>query len=165
MTRSSRDRAPQLTQDHLDDLVSALLTASRVLVGISARSLADLEEAVTIPQFRALAVLDAYGEIHLNRVADILGVNPSSAMRMVDRLLAMDLVTRRENPDNRRHTLIGLSPDGAKLVRKVTARRRREIRKVVARMPDGHRPEFIEALRAFAAAGGEPDAEVTRSWL
>jgi hypothetical protein len=40
----------------------------------------------------------------------------------------------------------------------VTARRRAEIAGIVARMPAGRRAGLVAALRAFAAASGEPDA-------
>lgn len=158
-TNSNATRSGPPGNEHVDELVTALLTASRVLIGVSARSLLEVEESVTIPQFRALVVLSAHGEINLNRLAEILDVNSSSAMRMVDRLLAIGVVTRRENPDNRRHTLIGLSPDGDDVVRRVTARRRREIKKVVARMDDSHSETLVEALRSFADAAGEPRAD------
>jgi DNA-binding MarR family transcriptional regulator len=147
------------SNEHVDELVTALLTASRVLVGVSVKSLQELGESVTIPQFRTLVVLFTHGEINLNRLADILDVNSSSAMRMVDRLLLIGLVTRRENPDNRRHTLIGLTEHGLEMVRKVISRRRREIKKVVARMPDTHRESLVRALRAFADAAEEPNGE------
>ncbi len=114
---------------------------------------------VTVPQFRTLVVLSTHGEINLNRLAEILDVNSSSAMRMVDRLLATNLVTRRENPDNRRHTLIGLSSEGIDVVRKVTIRRRREIKKLVSRMRGDHTSALVDALRAFADAAGEPTAD------
>jgi DNA-binding MarR family transcriptional regulator len=143
---------------HVDELVTAMLTASRVLVAVSARSLQEVDETVTVAQFRAMVVLSGHGEINLNRLAQILDVNSSSAMRMVDRLLAIELATRRENPDNRRHTLIALSPQGADVVRKVTVRRRREIKKLVSRMHEEHSEALVEALRAFADAAGEPDA-------
>jgi DNA-binding MarR family transcriptional regulator len=144
--------------DHVDELVSAMVTASRALVAVSATSLADLDEALTIPQFRTLVVLSSHGEINLNRLADILHVNSSSAMRMADRLLGMGLVTRRENPENRRHTLIGITGDGLAIVRKVTTRRRREIKKIVSRMEGQDREALVRALSAFADAAEEPHA-------
>lgn len=146
------------TEEHVDDLVTALLTASRVLVAVSVRSLGELEDAVTLPQFRTLVVLDTHGEMNLNRLAEILGVNSSSAMRMIDRLLAAELVTRRENPDNRRQVLLDVTPQAARMVRRVTTRRRREIAQVVDRMPDTDRSGLVAALRAFSDAAGEPSA-------
>ena len=159
MSKRPAARATARAGDRVDELVTALLTASRVLVGVSARSLQELDESVTVPQFRALVVLSNSGEINLNRLAELLDVNASSAMRMADRLLASGLVTRRENPDNRRHTLIGLSAEGAQVVRKVTGRRRREIADVVARMAEPESEAMIAALRDFAVAAGEPSAD------
>jgi DNA-binding MarR family transcriptional regulator len=87
-----------------DELVSALLTASRALVGVSARSLAHVEDTVTITQFRTLVVLEGHGDTRLNQLAVRLAVTPSTAMRMVDRLIAAHLVTREENKADRTTT-------------------------------------------------------------
>ena len=141
-----------------DDFVTALLTASRVLVGVSARSLTVVEDTVTLAQFRALVVLDSHGVMNLNRLADLLAVNSSTAMRMIDRLLAAGMVTRQENPSNRREVLLGVSRRGATVVKKVTDRRRRDIAGVVEAIPSHQRSSLIEALRAFADAAGEPSA-------
>lgn len=137
--------------------MTALLTASRVLVGVSARSLSEVERAVTVPQFRTLVVLDSQGQINLSGLAEKLGVNSSTALRMIDRLLVAGLVTRRDNPDTRREVLLGLSPGGRRLVRRVTQRRRAELARVVAAMPADRRAELLAALRAFAVAAGEPE--------
>ncbi len=137
--------------------MTALLTASRVLVGVSARSLSEVEGAVTVTQFRTLVVLDSRGETNLSGLAERLGVNSSTALRMIDRLLVAGLVTRRDNPDTRREVLLGLSPEGRSLVRRVTRRRRAELARVVAAMPADRRSELLAALRAFAEAAGEPE--------
>lgn len=142
------------------DLVTAILTASRVLVGVSARTLADVEDTVTLTQFRTLVILDGYRGINLNRLAELLDVNSSTAMRMIDRLLVADLVTRRDNPANRREVLLDLSPAGRRIVRQVTARRRTEIARIVKRMPEPQRDALVTALRSFAAAAGEPEPGV-----
>lgn len=140
----------------VDGVVTAVLTASRVLVGVSARSLGAVEEDVTVTQFRTLVVLDSRGEINLNTLAEQLDVNASTALRMIDRLLVAGLVTRRENPASRREVLLGLSAAGHRIVDTVTDRRRDEIARIVTAMPPARRNQFIAALDAFAAAAGEP---------
>jgi DNA-binding MarR family transcriptional regulator len=152
--RKSRSR-PASTAD-ADELVTAVLAASRVLVGVSARSLAGVEDAVTVTQFRTLVVLDSHGAINLNRLAELLDVTPSTAMRMIDRLMAAGLVTRSENPTDRREVQLGLTPSGSQLVQQVTTKRRREIARIVKAMPADQRTDLITALRAFADAAGEP---------
>jgi len=142
--------------DEVDALVTSLLTASRVLVGVAAGSLAEVE--VTVPQFRALVLLDSHAAMNLQRLAELLGVTSSTAMRMVDRLIGAGLVTRRGNPDNRREVVLGLTEQGAARVGEVTDRRRRDIAAIVARMPVERRADLVAALRAFAAAADEPQA-------
>jgi len=141
-----------------DEFVTALLTASRALVGVSARSLADVEETVTIAQFRVLVVLAAHGQTTLVQLASRLGVNASTAQRQVDRLVREGLVDRRENPSDRREVVIVTTVDGAALVDAVTARRREAIARIVRDLPGADRPALIAALEAFAAAADEPAA-------
>lgn len=153
--RSQTTKAP--VSDDSEALVTALLTASRVLVGVSARSLSEVETAVTVTQFRTLVVLESRGEVNLSALADLLGVKASTALRMIDRLLVAELVTRRDNPSSRREVLLGVSPAGRKLVRRVTRRRRSELTRVVSAMSADRRTELVAALRAFAEAAGEPE--------
>ncbi|MFD9817841.1 MarR family winged helix-turn-helix transcriptional regulator [Streptomyces violascens] len=149
---------PASNEDDVDAVTRAVLTASRVLVAVSARSLAAVEDRVTLPQFRLLVVLSTHGTAKLVVLADLLGVNPSTAMRMMDRLIAAGLADRRINPGNRRETLLGLTDEGGRLVEDVTGRRRQEIADVVERLAPGQRAALVDALSAFAEAGGEPAA-------
>jgi len=151
-----------------DQLVTALLTASRVLVGISARSLADVEETVTLAQFRTLVVVAAHGRTTLVRLAARLGVNASTAQRSVDRLVAAGLLDRRENPQDRRELVIDLTGAGADLVRRVTDRRRGAIGEIVGAIPAARHGDLVAALEAFAHAADEPrtdaDAATRLGW-
>ncbi|MGW5237948.1 MarR family winged helix-turn-helix transcriptional regulator [Monashia sp. NPDC004114] len=156
-SRSPTNRGNRTSED-LDQLVTALLTASRALVGVSARSLAMVEDTVTLTQFRTLVVLDAHGPSTLNRLADRLQVNASTTLRTVDRLIGSGLVDRRENTENRREVIIELTDAGRRLVGEVTERRRRAIAQVVDAMPSRHRVRLVEALVAFTEAADEPQA-------
>jgi DNA-binding MarR family transcriptional regulator len=144
------------TGEAVDEVVAAVLTASRVLVGVSARSLAQVEESVTLTQFRTLVVLDGHGPSRLNLLAERLDVTASTALRMVDRLISAGLVDRRENAHDRREVVIDLTTEGRRLVRKVTRKRRSEIERIVLGMPVARRRELVRALVAFAGAADEP---------
>lgn len=146
---------PEPADDDVNAVTGAVLTASRLLVAVSARSLAAARDRVTLPQFRMLVVL-AGGETKLVALADRLAVNPSTAMRMVDRLTAAGLVDRRTNPVDRRENVLRLTAEGRRIVDDVTARRRHEIAAIVARMPPAQRGGLVAALRAFTDAGDEP---------
>ncbi|MGX1887708.1 MarR family winged helix-turn-helix transcriptional regulator [Streptomyces sp. NPDC055287] len=142
--------------DDVDAVTRAVLTASRLLVAVSARSLAAVEDRVTLPQLRLLVVLSTCGPAKLVVLADRLGVNPSTAMRMIDRLIAAGLADRQTNPDNRRETVLRLTDEGRRLVDEVTATRRQEIATIVERLAPEQRSALIDALTAFTEAGGEP---------
>jgi DNA-binding MarR family transcriptional regulator len=144
--------------DDVDAVTTAVLTASRVLVAVAARSLAAVEDAVTLPQFRLMVVLAGREPLSLTAIAEQLAVNPSTAMRMLDRLTVAGMVTRRVNPAVRREHLVRLTEAGRRVVDDVTARRRAEIAAIVARMPPARRAGLVAALRAFTGASGEPDA-------
>jgi DNA-binding MarR family transcriptional regulator len=146
--------------DTVDAITDALLTVSRLLVAMSARSIADVDESITIPQFRTLVILSSRGSMNLATLAGLLGVQPSTTGRMVDRLVSAGLIDRRPHPSSRRELLVELSPHGHELVRLVTARRREEIARVVENMPARERQGLVRALTAFTTSGAEPAAHI-----
>jgi DNA-binding MarR family transcriptional regulator len=146
--------------ESVDVITDALLTASRLLVAISAHSIAEVDENITFPQFRALVILSNEGPINLATLAGLLGVQPSATGRMVDRLVAAGLIDRLPHPTSRRELLAALTGRGREVVQHVTARRRAEIAQIVEKMPPPERHGLVGALKAFTAAGGEPDVHL-----
>jgi DNA-binding MarR family transcriptional regulator len=152
------DRAD--VDESLDALADSLLVASRLLLAISARSIALVDETMTFPQFRTLVILFHEGPINLATLAQLLGVQPSTTGRMVDRLVEAGLIDRRPHPRSRRELVVELSSHGQRVVREVTGHRRTEIAEVVGKMPARERRGLVRALNAFTAAGDEPTASI-----
>ncbi|HEU0086196.1 MAG TPA: MarR family transcriptional regulator [Pseudonocardiaceae bacterium] len=142
--------------------VAAVLLATRVLVAVTAQSVAAIEDRVTLPQFRVLVMIASRGPLNLSAVAQGLGVHPSNATRTCDRLVATGLLHRRDNPQDRRNLVLTLTDEGEKLVEDVMAARSRAIEQVLAKMPARRRRDLATALRSFAAAAGE--VSPTDSW-
>lgn len=142
--------------ESLDAITDALLTASRLLVAISARSIALVDDTITIPQFRTLVILSNEGPVNLAKLAGLLDVQPSTIGRMVDRLVIAGLIDRKAHPTSRRELVAELTARGRRVVQKVTANRRDELARVVEKMPSRERRGLVRALAAFTAAGGEP---------
>jgi DNA-binding MarR family transcriptional regulator len=147
-------------EDSLDAITDALLTASRLLVAISARSIAHVDETITIPQFRTLVILSARGPINVRTLAGLLHVQRSTTGRMVERLVTAGLIDRRPHPASRRELVVELTPHGQEIVHAVTAHRREEIVRVVRKMPQRERHGLVSTLTAFATAGDEPPARL-----
>ena len=146
-------------------MVNAVLSASRALVAVAARSLADVAEEVTLTQYRTLVVLASRGPQSLARLAEAVAVTPATATRMCDRLVRKGLVRRRPEPGNRRQVRLSLTGEGKALVDAVTLRRRAEIERIVSAMPPDEQAVLVQALGRLAAAAGEvPEQDWTTGW-
>ncbi|MCE3551805.1 MarR family transcriptional regulator [Pseudonocardia sp. RS11V-5] len=147
-------------EDSTEDLVDAVMTASRALLAVVARSLAAVDEDVTLPQYRALIVLGQRGAQRPADLATTLAVTPSTATRMCDRLVAKGLIDRDRVAEDRREVRVALSVRGRALVEEVTRRRRGEIAGLLETLPQADHHAVIGALRTFARAAGEvPEPE------
>jgi DNA-binding MarR family transcriptional regulator len=150
------DEAPTTRPGDGDrDLVDAFIGASRVLVAVAARSLADLGEEVTLPQYRALVVLQTRGPQRAVDMAVHLGVTPSTGSRMIERLVRKKLVRRVRTAEDRRTLRVYLTAAGQAVVVQVTDRRRQEIERILHQIPVRGRKSLTNSLRTFAAAAGE----------
>lgn len=146
-----------------DQVIDAVVTASRAMIAVAVQSLSGLAEDITIAQYRTLVVLASHGPQKLADLAGQLRVTPSTAGRMCDRLQRRGLVTRHRAAADRRVVRITLTPSGRRVVDEATRQRRVYLADILARLPAGQRRDVAEALRAFAAAAGEvPDDQWPR---
>ncbi len=142
-----------------------MLSASRVLVALAARSLADLDEEVTLSQYRALVVLASRGPQGVAAIADSLGITPPTASRLCERLVRKGLVRRRTDRNDRRQVRVALTDSGHNLVDVVTSRRRQEISTLLRRVPQEARQSMVAGLQRLAEAAGEvPEQDWSRGW-
>jgi DNA-binding MarR family transcriptional regulator len=156
---------PPVTMTTHDDVLDALLSASRALVAMAARSLADLDADVTLPQYRTLVILATRGPQRIADLAVELGVNPSTGTRMCDRLVRKGLASRSGTTTDRRVVRLTLTPAGRALIEQVTRRRREQLTATIAGIPQTDYAATVAALQAFARAAGEvPEREWSTGW-
>src|SRR5664280_1825980 len=97
-------------------MVDAVLTDSRVLVAVAARSLADAGEEVTLTQYRSLVVLASRGPQSVAALAEAVAVTPPTASRLLERLVRKGLVRRRTDRHARRQVRRALTEAGRDLI-------------------------------------------------
>ena len=148
-----------------NDQVDAVMRASRALVGITAASIADVDDRVTLPQLRVMMMMATRGAMNLVAVAAGLEVSSPNASRICDRLLKAGMLDRTEDPHDRRHVTLTLTPDGEALIEQVIRHRRTAIRKILRSMPSQQCDDVETAMNAFADAAGEPSAEWSRALM
>ena len=139
--------------------VEAVMRASRALVGISAASIAEVDDIVTVPQLRVMMMIETLGPINLSAVAAGLQVSASNASRICDRLLKIGMVDRGEDPADRRNITLTLTSGGQTLINKVIRHRRTAIRRALQQMTPRQRERLTAAMNDFALAAGEPRTE------
>lgn len=146
-------------------MVDAVLTASRVLVAIAARSLADAGEQVTLTQYRSLVILASRGPQSVAALAEAVAVTPPTASRLCDRLVRKGLVRRRTDRRDRRQVRIALTDAGRQLVDRVTRSRRLEIADLLASVPPEVQHSVVAALRQLSESAGEvPEQDWSSGW-
>jgi DNA-binding MarR family transcriptional regulator len=132
----------------LNELVHALLHALR-------RDAAERfgSVATTPGQQRLLRVLQrAGGPRRLGELAQMLDVAPRSITAKVDQAEAEGQVRRVPDPDDRRATLVELTPAGREVLARVSAERSLGAAERLARLTPDERVELIRLLRVVAAA-------------
>jgi DNA-binding MarR family transcriptional regulator len=112
-----------------DAELSAFEVATRDLVGIALSSVEQLE--VSLSQYRLLLLLQTRGRASSTQCAEALGVVGSSVTRLADRLHASGHLVRAVDPDNRSAVTLELTSAGRRVVREVTNRRRRQLRRAL----------------------------------
>ncbi len=148
-----------------EPIVDAVLSASRVLVAVAARSLGDVAEEVTLTQYRTLVVLASRGPKSLAELAEAVDVTPPTATRMCDRLIKKGLIVRRHDRGDRRLIRLTLAKKGRELVDAVTQRRRTEIAHLMEAVPKDQQAALVDSLQRLTTAAGEvPEQDWSTGW-
>lgn len=134
------------------EVVDQVMAASRVFVAVASKALAGLSPEVTLPQFRTLVLLEARGPMTLAELAAELGVAPSTASRMCDRLVAKKLVRRAQDRTNRRRVRLTLQSAGQQLIAASTRRRKQQVNKLLRAIPPREQQRLANALSVLVAA-------------
>ncbi|MGY4772940.1 MarR family winged helix-turn-helix transcriptional regulator [Kribbella sp. CWNU-51] len=107
-----------------------------------------LGESVTHGQFRVLRTLDrADRALRLSELAAQLGIVPRSATSVVDDLEAAGLVARHPDPNDRRATLVTLTPAGTQILTTLRHNRREAMATQLTRLTPTEQSTLIHLLQ------------------
>jgi len=137
--------------------VDAVMLAMQALVGMAARSVADVEDQVTLPQLRVLVLVAGHeaGSMNVSAVAKAMDIHVSNASRSCDRLVAAGLLSRAASATDRRNTVLDLTQEGEQLLERLIEGRRAVAHSVLERLPPPRRRAVADVLTAFSHACGE----------
>lgn len=117
--------------------------------GLCATVSADLG-GVTQHQIEVLRTLARRGRVTMHELATLLGVGPSSATQLVDRLINRELVERHTDPADRRLVWIVATPRAELLTARFGEVKREIVRALASGLSDSELSTFVALLAKLA---------------
>jgi len=155
-----------LVAHELDDLAEELSALWRELgrTLASRRMLASLQAGSTAPltptKLYALDALAEAGDLRIGELAERVGLDETSATRLVDRLEAAGIAERRNDAGDRRVTIVGLTAGGADLAAKIAARRQLFFCEVLGALDPDDRASLVRLTAQAASSLRAKSAEL-----
>src|SRR5579864_4453107 len=115
MRRGSATLAEELSRTWRE--LGSILAGRRLVASLGGGS------QLTPTKLRALDLLSESGGLRIGDLAAGMAVDETTATRLVDRLEAMDVASRRRDPADRRATEVVLTRAGTRLIAEVARRR------------------------------------------
>lgn len=103
-------------------------------------------------QYAVLAALDEHGPSSQTELSDSVGLDRSDLVRLLDTLVADDLVVREPDPDDRRRNRIVLTPAGDARLRELDGVLASAQAEVTAALSDAERERLVALLRKLLGA-------------
>jgi MarR family transcriptional regulator, organic hydroperoxide resistance regulator len=120
---------------------------------------------VPLAQLKSLFLIHIKRSINVRHLAQYLDVTPGNVTSIVDRLVGQGLVTRSENPEDRRIVLLELTDKGRETINKIHETGMSHMKRILGRMNGEDLSALIRGISAFieAARGDQEDSNAKES--
>lgn len=140
-------------RERTHDPLDAADTASRALLGILSRSVAEALEIISLAQYRVMSSL-AERALSAEEVAEIYGPSAISLMELLNELVETGWA-QVANASSRHAPHYELTAHGHQLIAHVAVKRRTELTVILESLPASDRDDVARALSLFADAAEE----------
>ena len=123
------------------------------------------KQGLSMSQMGALYHISRSGTSSVSEIGDDLGVTSAAASQMLERLVQNGLVTRGEDPHDRRAKQIVLTESGRETIRNSMEAQQRWFAALADSMSAEERELAISSLRTLTARRGELDRTEGDCWL
>ena len=143
---------------------AALISETVPLINrtIRAQMRSHRDADLSVPQFRALAFLGRNPGASLSDVAAHVGLTLPSISKMIDRLVAQNLVERRSAADDRRRIALQLTTLGTSTLQKSRGATQAHLAERLAALSPDERTAIVQAMHSLSKVFGstaENDSE------
>ncbi len=120
-----------------------------IMQAIRAELRAHRSVDISVPQMRALGFINHSTAVSLSELADHIGLTLPSMSRMIDGLVERGLVSRTEDPEDRRRVVLCLTGAGRETVETAQAATRAAMAERLAVLNSDQETAVIEAMDAL----------------
>ena len=140
-TNNNRER-------YIETLISQILNLSEDIFQTIKLSLPPewLTSDMTVAQLRVLLLLHTEGQSRMSSIASNLGIAVSTVTGITDNLVKKELVTRQDDPEDRRVVICSLSMKGQKIMNHIWIQGQLQMKKLL----NGLSPEQLEKAKEVA---------------
>ncbi|BCJ54465.1 MarR family transcriptional regulator [Actinoplanes sp. NBRC 14428] len=148
-----------------EQLIADITDAQQQLQHLFAYDRSDplFASQLTMPQLKILLLLFRLGDTSGRELAGLLGVSLATLSGMVDRLVAHDLVTRAEDPNDRRVRRIMLSAGGRELISRIITAGAEKQARLLRKLTDEELRTVRDAMVALVRVATEESVETAGS--
>lgn len=109
-----------------------------------------MTEGLTPPQFAALVKIRDFGTVSQNRLGRSVAMDPATSQGVTQRLLAKNLIQRRNDPNDRRRALLSLTIEGAAIVERLVPLGKQISAETLAPLKPEEQKQFLALLAKLA---------------
>jgi DNA-binding MarR family transcriptional regulator len=157
-------RPNQPTRPALDRALEAFEVLQHRLMAVHAPEFTSVD--LTMAQAKLLYVVTASGDLSMSEVAHRLGVTISTASGAVDHLVSVGLLSRVDDPANRRQVVVSVTPFGLETLEQLRELSTRQLRALFEVVSDDDLAVIERSIRILADAVesvASPTSPTTRS--
>ena len=111
-----------------------------------------IELNLTLAQLKSMFFISARDKTNFKKLAEALGVTPPNVTGIIDRLVEQGLVTRTENPEDRRIMLLQATEKGQELLNNLQERHITQMSQVLGYLNNEELAEQLKALKDLKRA-------------
>src|SRR5262245_27986480 len=154
-------RPKQTDRPALDHAIAAFEIFEQRLMAVRAPEFTAVD--VTMAQAKPLYVVTAPGDLSMSEIAGRLGVTISTASGAVDHLVSLGLLSRVDDPANRRQVRVSVTPLGLATLEQMRELSTRQLRALFDLVGDADLGVIERAIRILSEAVDAAGAPTTRS--
>ncbi|MEQ8190241.1 MAG: MarR family transcriptional regulator [Candidatus Eremiobacterota bacterium] len=118
----------------------------KLLLKTIVRSASNLKN-ISLSQLNVLMFLESRERARMKEIGEELGIKPSSATNLVDRLIKSDLIERSSVPDDRRVVEVSLTEKGKEVIEEVRKVDNQHWEKMLVKIDEREYEEILRVVK------------------